>query len=439
MISKMADLPVASPEVFNLIEPLAPTAPGERASPKSDLSTEMPAPRFERRPELPAPRGLWSSLVRWLILSAAAVGIYYGWPWIAPWISLAGRKPVAKPPQRVISVVTATARTGDMDLYLNGLGTVTAFYSVTVRSRVEGQLLNVRFSEGQLVEKDDLLAEIDPRPFEVQLAQAEGQLARDRAALKVNKLSLARYNELLKTRSITPQQIDEQVAMVDQMAGAVQTDLAAIDSAKLQLTYSRITAPIRGRIGLRLVDPGNMVRTGDVSGIALITQLQPIALVFTIPQDSISQVQRKVNRGEPLVVGAYDRDFKNKLATGELLAIDNQVDATTGTLRLKAVFENEDNMLFPNQFVNARLLIDKRHEAVIVPSAAIQRGPDFDFVYVVGPGKEKDDQTVDLRQVKIGPTEADQTVIESGLAPGDIVVTDGLEKLQPGAKISVKK
>ena len=386
----------------------------------------------------PPPTGKWAALRRFVYFATAGVALYYFWPWIAPWwMSLVSRKPVERPRQRVVPVVTATVRQGDMELYLNGLGTVTAFYTVTVRSRVEGQLLSVHFTEGQLVDEGDLLAEIDPRPFEVQLSQAQGTLERDRATLKVNKLSLARYQELLKTRSVTPQQIDEQVALVDQMEGAIRTDLAAVDNAELQLTYSRITAPISGRIGLRLVDPGNMVRANEMNGMAVITQLQPIALVFTVPQDSISLVQRKANSGETLTVDAYDRDFKNKLATGKLLAIDNQVDSTTGTVRLKAIFENQDNMLFPNQFVNARLLIDRQRDAVIAPAAAVQRGPDFDFVYVVK--LVKDDETVDLRQVKLGPTEGDQTVIKSGLVSGDIVVTDGVDKLQPGAKISTKK
>lgn len=437
MISKLAEtIPSSTPNLLADIVPLAPEPPVEHAKPALPRRVEEPLrevrPPAERRPTL------LGKLAKMIVLAAIAVGTYYAWPWIVPWISLVGRKPVVKPPQRVVPVVTAVTRQGDMPLYLNGLGTVTAFFTVTVRSRVEGQLVAVRFTEGQIVKKDDVLAEIDPRPYEVQLAQAEGQLARDQATLKVNKLSLSRYNDLVPTRAITPQQVDEQVALVDQMEGAVRADRAAIDNARLQLVYCEITAPISGRIGLRLVDPGNMVRANDMGGIAVITQLQPIAIVFTIPQDSISQVQRKANTGETLVVEAYDRDFKTRLATGKLLAIDNQVDATTGTVRLKAVFDNEDNLLFPNQFVNARLLIDNRVDAVIVPSATVQRGPDFDFVYLVKKG-EGDEQTVDLREVKVGPTEGDQTVIEEGLVAGDRVVTDGVEKLQRNAKISERK
>ncbi|HEV3341540.1 MAG TPA: MdtA/MuxA family multidrug efflux RND transporter periplasmic adaptor subunit [Pirellulales bacterium] len=442
----MADSPgQATPDVRHELVTGPPALPVEPAVPvETSMPIEQEPPTLERLPVAeerrhrtiasPTSPSKWAALFRLVLFAAISLGIYYAWPWIAPWMSLVSRKPVEKPRQRVIPVATATVRKGDMDLYLNGLGTVTAFYTVTVRSRVEGQLVGVHFTEGQLVKKDDLLAEIDPRPFEVQLAQAEGQLERDRATLKVNKLSLERYKELLKTRSITPQQMDEQVALVDQMEGAIRTDLAAVDNAELQLTYSHITAPISGRIGLRLIDPGNMVRATEMNGIAVITQLQPIALVFTVPQDNISLVQRKANSGETLGVDAYDRDFKNKLATGKLLAIDNQVDSTTGTVRLKAVFENQDNMLFPNQFVNARLLIDQKRDAVITPAAAVQRGPDFDFVYRV-----KDDETVELRQVELGPTEGDQTVVETGLSAGDVVVTDGIDKLQPGAKVSTKK
>ncbi|HJT30566.1 MAG TPA: MdtA/MuxA family multidrug efflux RND transporter periplasmic adaptor subunit [Pirellulales bacterium] len=433
----------------NMADSAAPPAPEALADRVSDLRDlpatggltldDEPEPSLtggmvhRAPPTPPTPRSrVWPRL---LVLAALAAASYYFYPRVLPLIvALGGPKPVEKAPPRVVPVITAPVRRGDMALYLNGLGSVTAFNTVTVRSRVEGQLVRVAFTEGQMVDKDDLLAEIDTRPFEVQLEQAEGMLAKDEGALKVARLSLERYNALSSSRAITPQQIDEQRALVTQSEGAVQSDRAAIAHVNLQLVYCRITAPISGRIGLRLVDPGNIVRANDPGGIAVITQLQPIAVVFTIPQDEISRVQQKANSGEPLTVEAYDRDFEMKLATGKLLALDNQVDPSTGTVRIKAIFDNEDNLLFPNQFVNARLLIDVKRDAVIAPSAAVQRGPDLTFVYVV-----KSDETVELREVEIGPTEGDETSIESGLAPGEVVVTDGIDKLLPGAKVSPRK
>jgi len=408
------------------------TPPAPEALPK-------PAPRAAKAlPRLAAPaptRSWWPTL---LTLCVAGAAVYFAWPWL-PWLialtSPGGKAgPAVAKPARTVPVVTAAVRQADMDLYLNGLGTVTAFNTVTIRSRVEGELVRVAFTEGQMVEKGDLLAEIDPRPFEVQLAHAQGQLTKDQAAFKAAKLTLGRYNDLLTTRSVRPQQIDEQIALVDQSEGAIQADNAQIDNAKLQLTYCKIIAPVSGRIGLRLVDPGNIVRANDPSGMAVVTQLQPIALVFTIPQDEISRVQEKLGEGRTLAVDAYDRDFKRKLAAGKLLAIDNQVDSMTGTVRLKAVFENEDNMLFPNQFVNARLLVDVKRDATIAPAAAVQRGPDSTFVYVV-----QSDETVELRKVATGPVEGDQVSIESGLSAGEVVVTDGVDKLQPGAKVVLRE
>jgi multidrug efflux system membrane fusion protein len=381
--------------------------------------------------------------VKWIVvLALGSTATYYraDWlprvkTWLDPWITKTN-VPVVKP-ARVVPVVTASTRNGDMDLYLNGLGTVTAFKTVTIKSRVEGELVEVAFTEGQMVSEGDLLARIDPRPFNVQLAQAEGQLARDEASLKVNELTLARYEGLRSSKAVTPQQVDEQVALVQQSEGAIKTDKAMIANARLQLTYSHIVAPISGRIGLRLVDLGNIVRANDPTGLAVITQLQPIALVFTIPQDSVNRVQKKFKASESLSVEAYDRDFGTKLATGTLLAIDNQVDSTTGTVRLKAVFENEDNMLFPNQFVNARLLVDVKRDAVIVPAAAVQQGPNGTFVYVVT--ADGTDQSVKLRNVVAGATEGDQTVIEEGLSQGEVVVTDGVDKLIDGAKVAPRE
>lgn len=410
----------------------------ERALPVSPHSRPSEPPRESLPGRETAQRkgGGWGGLITLIILVAAgAAGWQYRamwWPSLESLLHSQSTGP-AKPPARVTPVVTAPVQQRDMDLYLNGLGTVTALQTVTVRSRVEGELIKVAFTEGQMVKEGDLLAEIDPRPFEVQLEQAEGTLARDTATLKAAQLTLARNQQLLPSKTVTQQAVDDQLALVQQSEAMIKTDEALVSSAKLQLTYCKITAPFSGRIGLRLVDRGNIVRANDLTGIAVITQIQPIAVVFTIPQDDIYRVQRKMQGGAPVVVEAYDRDFKNRLASGTMLATDNQVDPTTGTLRLKALFEYSDNSLFPNQFVNTRLLVETRKNALIVPSAAVQRGPSFDFVYVVRP-----DETVDQRQVKIGPSEGDVTAIEGGLKKGEIVVTDGIDKLQPDAKVTTR-
>lgn len=334
---------------------------------------------------------------------------------------------------RAVPVETAAARTGNMNIYLRELGTVTPMNTATIRSRVDGQIVKVLYTEGQLVKKDQALVEIDPRPFQTQLVSAQGQLAKDQALLENAKRDLARYQDLAKQNySVTQQQVDTQQSLVDQYNGAVKIDQGQIDSINLQLTYCHITAPFEGRIGLRLVDEGNMVHANDANGIAVIAQVHPVSVVFTIPEDDISRVLTKNSPDDKLVVLAYNRDDRTALASGTLLAIDNQADPTTAMIKLKASYTNENNALFPNQFVRAWLLVDTLKDVLLVPNAAVQRGPaNAIFVYVVKPA----DQTVELRNIKIGPSENNQTVIESGLTAGELVVTTGIDKLQNGSKV----
>jgi membrane fusion protein, multidrug efflux system len=349
-----------------------------------------------------------------------------------PWRSTVGAQGSIPGPPR-ISVVAAAARTHDVGVYLKGLGTVTPLNTVTVRSRVDGELIGVHFQEGQIVRSGDLLIEIDPRPFQAQLTQFEGQLERDQALLDNARLDLKRFQELVKTDAVPRQQLDTQVSLVHQLEGTVKNDQGQIDATRVQLVYCRITSPIAGRVGLRLVDAGNIVHATDTGGLVIITQLQPITVIFTIPEDSIPTVLEQLGRGVRLPVEAYDREQRKKLAEGALLTIDNEVDPTTGTVRLKAQFPNVDNRLFPSQFVNARLRIEMRRGATVVPTAAIQQSPRGSFVYVVRP-----DRTVGVRQVGVGVTDGDDVSIEQGLQVGEQVVVEGAERLRDGAAIALR-
>jgi multidrug efflux system membrane fusion protein len=374
----------------------------------------------------------------WVILLCLAGGAaYFYYPKFFPGTA-AGQSQAAKGGKddkggaRAIPVIAALSRQGDMPVYLNGLGSVTAFNTVTVRSRVDGEIVKIAFTEGQLVKKDDLLVEIDPRPFQVMLEAAEAQKARDQALLQNALLDRERYKVLFGQDAVPKQQYDTQLATVAQYEATIKSDQSAIDNAKLQLVYSKITSPLTGRIGLRLVDQGNIVHATDANGLVVITQLQPIAVIFNIAEDSLPAVRKKMQTGT-LHIDAYDRDLKKRLAQGHLLTIDNQIDQSTGTVRFKGQFENEDNSLFPNQFVNARLLLDTRHNAVIIPTAAIQRSPQSTFVYVVKP-----DNTAEVRTVVSTLTEGDEAAVDSGLEPGESVVIDGVDKLQQGTKVSMR-
>jgi multidrug efflux system membrane fusion protein len=374
---------------------------------------------------------------RWWIWALLLLIVLGGGTWfIVERTSLfqSSKEGAASKAQRPIPVVTSTVRQGDMNVYLSSLGTVTALQTDVIKTRVDGEVMDVFYTEGQMVKVGDPLVEIDPRPYQVAQAQAEGQLVRDKASLVQANQDLVRYQKLIVTNAISQQTLDAQVATVGQYEGAVKTDIATIDNAKLNITYCHITAPIAGRIGLRQIDKGNLVQAAAVTTLATITQLQPITVIYTIPQDDIYRVQQKFHSGEDVLVEAWNRDLAVKLAAGKLTAIDNLVDTTTGTVKLRATFPNEDNQLFPNEFVNAKTLIDIQRNVLIVPAGAVQRGPNGTFAYVVTA-----DKNVEMRMLKVGQTEGDQTIIESGLNAGEVVVTEGTDRLMPGVtKVSIK-
>lgn len=329
-------------------------------------------------------------------------------------------------------VQAATATRESVPRYLSGLGTITATNTVTVRSRVSGQLMALHFQEGQQVNAGDLLAEIDPSEFKVALAQAQGQLAKDKATLANARHDLARYQQLVKTSLVSRQDLDTQQALVTESEGTVKADEASVASAQLQLDWSRITAPISGRVGLKQVDIGNQISSSDTTGIVVLTQTHPIDLVFTLPESDIATVVQAQKAGQPLVVEAWDRTNKQKLSSGSLLSLDNQIDATTGTIKLKARFNNQDDALFPNQFVNARMLVATQQDAVVIPAAALQMGNEGNFVWVVNENNQ-----VSKHIVTPGIQDSQKVVIAAGLSAGDRVVTDGIDRLTEGAKVEV--
>ena len=373
-------------------------------------------------------RSRWIWLVVVVCIAAAAYKLFL----MHTAIQAVARAKAQKEAQRPLPVMAVKARKADMDINLRGLGTVTPVNTVTVRCQVSGQLLRVHFEEGQSVKEGMLLAEIDPRPFEVQLMQAEGQLVRDESLLKNAEIDLERYKLLLKQDSIPEQQVATQESLVQQYKGAVKTDQGQIASAKLQITYSRVIAPVSGRIGLRLVDTGNMVQPTDVNGMAVITQLQPITVVFSVPQDNLPAIMKRLRAGEVLPAYAYSQDGKTLLAKGTLLAVDNQIDTTTGTVKLKAKFANMNNELFPNQFVNVVMKVDTLSGVTVMPTSATQRGSIGTFAYVV-----KKDKTINVRQLQLGPAEGENVAVLNGLAPGEFVVVVGGDKLREGTKVAI--
>jgi membrane fusion protein, multidrug efflux system len=371
-------------------------------------------------------RWVWTLIV--VVFAVLAYRMYLS-PAAAP---TGARSQAQREAERPLPITAVAVKKSDINVYLNGLGTVTPVNTVTVRSQVSGQLLQVRFKEGDNVKVGELLAEIDPRPFQVQLMQAEGQLIRDEALLKNAENDLARYKRLLAQDSIADQQVTTQESLVQQYRGIVKTDQGQIANAKLQITYSRIVSPISGRVGLRLVDPGNMVQVNDANGIAVITQLQPITVVFSVPQNNLPAIMKRLRTGDTLPVHAYSQDSKVLLAKGVLIAVDNQIDTTTGTVKLKARFDNANNELFANQFVNVAMKVDTLRGATVMPTAAIQRGSIPTFAYVV-----KDDKTVTVRPLQLGPTEGETVAVTSGLTPGETVVVVGGDKLREGAKVEI--
>jgi membrane fusion protein, multidrug efflux system len=392
---------------------------------KIALGENMSSQVSPSNPNTSRPRshlGVWIVIIVLVILAVVAYRLHSS--------SVAASKS-KDPSNAAISVGVSAVQKRDVPYFLTGLGTVTALNTVTLHSRVDGQIMAVFFREGQFVHKGDVLAEIDTRPFQVALEQAEGQLAKDVATQNNAKTDLSRYQQLWQAGVIPRQQLDSQQATVSQFDGAIKSDQAAIDNQKLQLTYCRITSPIDGRVGLRLVDAGNIVHASDTNGMIVITQVEPIAVVFTLPEDTLPQVVAQMKGSRQLAVEAYSRDNDTMIAEGRLLTIDNQIDPTTGTIKLKAQFDNRGLALWPNQFVNARLLINVRQNALVIPTAAVQSGTQGPFVYVLG-----SDNKVQVRSVQVDFAQGNISVVRQGVTPGEQIVVDGADKLQSDAAVT---
>jgi multidrug efflux system membrane fusion protein len=368
----------------------------------------------------------------WIWLLVAVLLIIGGIVWWHRSAATPDAKAGGDAASRPVMVTTAVARQGDIGVFLNALGAVTPVYTVTVTSRVQGQITNVYYREGQMVRKGDPLIEIDPRPYQAALTQVEGQLAHDQALLAEAKIDLERYQQALARNAIAKQQVDDQLQVVAQDEGTVKNDQGQLANAKVNLVYTHITAPIAGRVGLRLVDPGNIVQANSTTALVVITQLQPITVIFSIAEDHLAQIQQQLQKGKKLPVDAFDREGSTRLASGTLLSLDNVIDPTTGTLKLKAIFDNKDSALFASQFVNVKLLVDTQRDVTLIPTAAIQRNAQGAYVYVI-----KADQTASIRTINPGTTDGATTAVQ-GLAPQEVIATNGFDKLLDGSKVTVR-